>query len=155
MWSAETRSRAELAGTRLFRSTIGPPFSHKKARASPVSKLTFDAPTTWPFELMLCALPQQERAKLSFVAVGYAEIISRQQPREELLSQILGIVSVITFSANISIKRIPVSAAQLLERVGRCGRRIAAGRQDHAVWSRKGAVVRTRPLVLGPKGARA
>src|SRR5262245_34658277 len=55
------------------------------------------------------------RAKPPFIAVGHAEKISRQQPREEFLNQILGILSGVAFSANISVKRIPVSAAQRLQ----------------------------------------
>ena len=75
---------------------------------------------------------QQERAKLPFVPVGDTEIIPRQQAREEFLSQILGIVSAVTFSANVTIERIPVSAAQFFQRLGGLRRRHVTSRQHDA-----------------------
>src|SRR5688500_10516871 len=60
---------------------------------------------------------QQERSELPFVAVGHAQIISREQPREEFLSQVLGIMHIASFPPNVSVERIPVGAAQFLQRL--------------------------------------
>ena len=50
--SANTNVRLEFAGIKAFKSTIGPPFSHKKARELPGVASIREEPKTCPVELM-------------------------------------------------------------------------------------------------------
>ena len=58
---------------------------------------------------------KKEGAKTAELRIDGIQPVLRQQPGEEFLGQILGIISPITFPANVSIKRVPVSAAQSLQ----------------------------------------
>src|ERR1043165_10201767 len=69
---------------------------------------------------------QKKRAELAFVPVGHVEVIARQQPSEKFLGQILAVVRAVTFSAQVSIKGIPIRPAQLVHRVGSLGRAVAS-----------------------------
>ncbi len=54
---------------------------------------------------------QEKRAKLAFRAVNVAQIILLQEPHEELLRQILGIVRAVALPADEGVKRIPIDLA--------------------------------------------
>ena len=60
---------------------------------------------------------QQERSKFPLPAVGYAQIISRQQAREELLGQVLRLVRRADLAAKVDVDRIPVEPAEGGERL--------------------------------------
>jgi len=61
---------------------------------------------------------QQERPKLSLLVVEMLQIISGQQPREEILSQVLCFRRVVSITLNVSVEWTPICAAQFLQRRG-------------------------------------
>src|SRR5439155_25220473 len=77
----------------------------------PASLLGVGAPPFLRQEML--ESPQKKGAKLSFPAFYPAQIVPRQQPRKEFLSEILCVVSRIALPAHVSVKWVPVSAAQL------------------------------------------
>src|SRR6266498_4573071 len=58
---------------------------------------------------------QQERAEPAFLWMDLIEIVLLQQPREETLGQVFGVRRTVPLPANVSVERIPVTAAQLFQ----------------------------------------
>src|SRR5262249_9441278 len=80
---------------------------------------------------------EQEGAKLPLVAIGPPQIILREQSREEFLSQVPGVVEIITFPENVRVERIPVGAAELLQSLVSLSRFRLATRQHDAPMGRE------------------
>src|SRR5262245_39309525 len=83
---------------------------------------------------------QQKGAELSFAAELADEFVFHE-PREKLLRQVLGVLCAAALAADISVKRIPVSAAERFQRSLRVGRSaVGSVEHDAAVGRGKGRV---------------
>ena len=74
---------------------------------------------------------EEKRAELSFLARDGAEGVLRQQPREELLGEVLRVMRRVTALADVSIERIPIGLTELCQRVAGALLVIASDRQHH------------------------
>src|SRR4030095_6423021 len=68
-------------------------------------------------EQKILEVRQQERSELALLVVEMLEVISGQQPREKLLSQVLRLRRIVSVAPNVSVERRPIRTAQLVQRV--------------------------------------
>ena len=73
---------------------------------------------------------EQERSKAALLAIGVRHPIVLEEAREELLRQVLGVLRREAPAAHVSVKGIPVSLAELLQRAPGAGG-VAAARSQH------------------------
>ena len=59
---------------------------------------------------------KQERAEAAFLRVYLGEVVASQQPGEKPLGQVLRVVGIIAAPTGVGVKRVPVSAAEFLQR---------------------------------------
>ena len=74
---------------------------------------------------------QQEGAEAALLPVGLGQPVLLQQPREELLRQVLGIVGLIAAAADVGVEGIPIGLAESGQRRLGAGRVAARRRQHH------------------------
>src|SRR5262245_14905429 len=85
---------------------------------------------------------QQKRAKLAPLAVGELQEFFLEETGKKGLRQVLRILRTTALATNISVKRIPVTAAKFLQGILRAGRGIMArSEHDAPVCCRKVAAV--------------
>src|SRR5439155_16930451 len=72
---------------------------------------------------------EEKGAKFSFLSRDGAEGVLRQQPREELLGEILRVMRRVTALTDVSVERIPIGLAEPCQRVAGTGRVLASSRQ--------------------------
>ena len=80
---------------------------------------------------------KQKRTKLAAFAIGNAQAVRIQQPGEELLRQIAGLVGIVPAPPDVGVKGIPVGFAEHGEGL-LCGRRGATARRRHDAPMRRG-----------------
>src|SRR5712692_9780184 len=79
---------------------------------------------------------EQERAELPLAAVGRADVVLFEQPREKLLSEILRVGQVVALAPNVSVKRVPIGMAELGQGLRGFRRRLLRRREHHAPMRR-------------------
>ena len=91
---------------------------------------------------------EQARAKLAMLGVQALEIILFQEPREECLREIFGILLRVTFAPDVSVERKPIAPAKLAQRAIRLRRGLAPGGQHHRP-ARRDEILTRRAGLLG------
>ena len=79
----------------------------------------------------------QKRPEPALALLDGVEKVPPQQPREELLRQVLRVVRAIAFAANVGVERIPIGAAEPLQGFTRLGRFYAPSLQNDAPMGRR------------------
>ena len=74
---------------------------------------------------------QQEGAELALCPGDGMQIVLVQQPREELLGEVLGIGRAVALAADVGVKRMPIGAAEGFEGRGRLRGWLLARREHH------------------------
>jgi len=75
---------------------------------------------------------EQERAEPPLRGIHRLQEIPLQEMCEEGLGQVSGGLGIVASAAGVGVKRVPVGAAQRLERVARLRTRMASRREHHA-----------------------
>src|ERR1043166_2738080 len=75
---------------------------------------------------------QQKRPEFPPFLPGQLHNVLLQEPREERLSQVLGILRVVAQQTHVGIERVPINATELLQRLLGAGRRRVGGAEHDA-----------------------
>src|SRR5262249_47503146 len=96
---------------------------------------------------------QHEGTKASALRICAGERLPLQESREKFLSEILGIVRIVTTAPDINVKRVPVRLTQLSQCFLRLGRLTASSRQHDRPMRRDKRRTPTRGVSGGsPRG---